>query len=860
MSITSRSTSFIHSRSTRLVARAFACLGASRPNALVFFLFVTTGIPLILSEARAVEPSFDGPFQPVPAGGRQSSAVAADVDGDGRLDVVATNYYDDDVSILIGNGDLTFAPPVAFTAGTRPRAVVVADFDGDSFLDLAVANEMSNDVSVLLGNGDGTFGPKTDHAAGSGPYALAVATLDAGTTLDLVVANRAGNSISVLLGNGDGTFGPATDVAAGFLPNAVAIGDLNGDTVLDLVVPNMVSTTGTVSLFLGTGAGGFGPRTTIATGSEPTAVALGDIDGDDDLDLAVAHRSATTVAVFPGLGNGSFGTSTGYPVGFSQNAVLFGDFDTDDDLDLAVATGSQDGPLAFVSAYEGDGLGGFTATRPSYTGPNARSLTLGDFDADGHPDLAAAALGTEAFSMVRGNGDATFGSLCHFATPGTAGTSGVPGTVGAGDLNGDTLADLVFLCASSGSPQYFATPYLGNGDGTFGPYATFDAGNYARGLAMADVDADEDLDLAVANGLANTVSVLLGNGDGTFAARTTYATGSLPASVAIGDVRTPDGKLDLVVGNSAGNPSGLSVSVLLGLGNGVFLPKNDFWLSYAPSYVAIGDLTGDAIPDLAVTSHSSGPYVMRGTTYSTIDTYTSGAYILCAVVADLNDDALKDMALTNGNNNTVAVYLQNPAGVLTRTDYPTDRSPRCVAAADVTGDGRPDLLTVNAESNTVSFLRGNGDGTFAPRIDYGTGPGPSWLTLLDANQDGTLDVATTASFAAGFLLLQAAGGPVDVAGPARGSRLVLHTPFVSATGGVTFAFSVPRLGAAHLDVFDVRGRRIWGALLAISEPGEQRVQWQPLDAHGIALSRGVYLVRLDAAGMQASQKLVLRRR
>jgi hypothetical protein len=156
-------------------------------------------------------------------------------------------------------------------------------------------------------------------------------------------------------------------------------------------------------------------------------------------------------------------------------------------------------------------------------------------------------------------------------------------------------------------------------------------------------------------------------------------------------------------------------------------------------------------------------------------------------------------------------------------------------------------------------LRGTGDGTFAPRIDFGTGPGPGWLTLIDANQDGTLDMVTTASFAAGFLLLQAAGGPVDVAGSAQ-SRLVLDTPFVSATGSVTFTFSVPRAGEAHLDVFDVRGRRIWGALLGIDDPGEQRVHWQPLDAHGVALSRGIYLVRLDAAGMQASRKLVLSRR
>jgi hypothetical protein len=120
-------------------------------------------------------------------------------------------------------------------------------------------------------------------------------------------------------------------------------------------------------------------------------------------------------------------------------------------------------------------------------------------------------------------------------------------------------------------------------------------------VAIADLNADGKLDLAVANYNSNTVAVLLGNGNGTFGAKLDYATGLGPFSVAITDLNA-DGKLDLAVANYNSN----TVSALLGIGDGTFGAKRDYSTGVNPTGMVIGDVNADAKPDLAVVNYQSG--------------------------------------------------------------------------------------------------------------------------------------------------------------------------------------------------------------------------------------------------------------
>ncbi len=161
--------------------------------------------------------------------------AVADLNGDGRPDLVTTNSDGNSVSVLLGNGDGTFSVQQTFPVGRSPRDVVVADLTGDGIPDLVVANYNDDTVSVLLGKGDGTFLPQEVFPVGAKPYSLAVADLNGDGKPDIIVANSASDTVSVLLNLGGSNdhvnFAPQMTFATGKQPFSVAVADLTGDGI-----------------------------------------------------------------------------------------------------------------------------------------------------------------------------------------------------------------------------------------------------------------------------------------------------------------------------------------------------------------------------------------------------------------------------------------------------------------------------------------------------------------------------------------------------------------------------------------------------------------------------------------------------
>jgi hypothetical protein len=202
---------------------------------------------------------------------------------------------------------LAFLPARELVVGNNPEAIAVGSFRrNNAFLDLAVANGGSNTVSVLLGNGDGTFRPPVSYNVGTYPWFVAAADLNADQVLDLVVSNRDSADLTVLLGVGDGTFRFAGTIALSEQPFSIGVGDFNSDGRQDLVVTNLTNT----FLLLGNGDGTFQLPTQVDTvGSETRFVAVADLNGDGIPDLAVTNwRGVDTITTALGRGDGTFRT------------------------------------------------------------------------------------------------------------------------------------------------------------------------------------------------------------------------------------------------------------------------------------------------------------------------------------------------------------------------------------------------------------------------------------------------------------------------------------------------------------------------------------------------------------------------
>jgi VCBS repeat-containing protein len=289
---------------------------------------------------------FHSPGTPeVSVGSGSTSVTVADLNRDGRPDLIVTNQNAGNVSIRLGNGDGTFHSPGTpeVGVGDHPTSATVADFNHDGKPDLAVTNQFSSNVSILLGNGDGTFHPAGSAAISGGiqPYSVASGDFDGDGKLDLAIANRVSNDVVIRRGDGDGMFTTAIPLfySVGNFPSSIAVGDFNHDGKLDFVTGN--SSSNTVSIYLGNGDGTFTPAgtPTLTVGTFPNSVSLGDFDGDGNLDISVANVNSSTVSIRLGNGDGTF-TSPATPefsVGSLPQGVVVGDFNGDGRPDFASA-------------------------------------------------------------------------------------------------------------------------------------------------------------------------------------------------------------------------------------------------------------------------------------------------------------------------------------------------------------------------------------------------------------------------------------------------------------------------------------------------------------------------------------------
>jgi hypothetical protein len=382
-----------------------------------YFLTVTAVFLVLLSlsgsSVQAQSATFNATSYPLLG----NTQVAADLNGDGKLDLAGSGL--NAASVMLNNGDGTFRPRVNYQVAGQTQAVAAGDFNGDGKNDLVVTiNTADIMLSLLVGNGDGTFGAPVNfpNASGFDSPSVVAADLNNDAKLDVVIMHsiacitapcRAAETISVMLGNGDGTFQPTRELAAAQHMHAMSAGDFNRDGIKDLAIG---SENTKLHILLGVGDGTFVPQQpmTLIPGGDPFSAC-------NDVDVADFNRDTIEDLVVP-LGNGQ------------GNVILLGNGDGTFRQGSRIIANAVSAPL---------------------------NLAAADFNRDGFPDIARA-MGdgtTGLMEIANGNGDGTFQSPIRYLVP--SNQSSIGGIfITASDFNADGKPDVALLVGGASTALY----------------------------------------------------------------------------------------------------------------------------------------------------------------------------------------------------------------------------------------------------------------------------------------------------------------------------------------------------------------------------------------------------------------------
>ncbi len=335
-----------------------------------------------------------------------------DLDQDQHQDIVNCNSdYDPTCRTLYGTGDGEFsdsALPNDGSVGREVRAAAAADLDGDGSVDLVGISRRDNRGTVVFRHPERSQRSRVTLETGAKPSDMALVDLDGNAINDIVIANEGSNDLSIFMNFGQRqlpALAPVRLSALGMGAPALAAGDINGDTRPDIAVSQSGSST--VTLFINVGGVLVTPGS-LDVGEEPRDVALGELNGDGTLDIVTANRSADSFTVLLSQPDGSY-ARTDYPsAGLRPSAVAIDDLDGDTIPDIVLTNEKvvNDSRLGSVVTFLNDGTGGFGPAADVHVRgrETPRDICTGDFDNDGFRDAAVASLDSGDIMVLHGDG------------------------------------------------------------------------------------------------------------------------------------------------------------------------------------------------------------------------------------------------------------------------------------------------------------------------------------------------------------------------------------------------------------------------------------------------------------------------
>lgn len=701
------------------------------------------------------------------SGPNASSLVSADINGDGKIDVITPNYNDNTVSVLFGDGAGGFFPPQSFPTETGVTTLARGDLNRDGRLDLVGASVTSNKLVVLLNNGQGGFSAPAVTTLPSNIYQfynLKIADFNGDANPD--VAGVTETNLNIFLGNGQGGLALNTTFTWNGDGAEIVTGNFNNDSLADFAVTGGdFGDPFEFGVVLGNSSGSFVLNNRYSLPNEPSGITAGDFNGDGLTDVVIAsnypYQNNTPqtyyLQLWSGNGTGSFtaGTKINFP--FFIGGATAGDFNADGKLDLATNLGSM-----IATVY---GAGNGTFQNPTYwTGAYANLLISADVNQDNRQDLLTLQSGSpnSLVSVLLSQGSSGF-SL-------SKGVAGGATDIAASDFNNDGLLDMV--TANEYDFTYTSEVVIALNDGNKGllPDRTFATPASFRTLTVGDFNGDGKKDAATAHSNnAKQIAVFLGDGTGNLSAPIKHLTTNGIENALSGDFNG-DRKDDLFVVD--GNYRG---SVLLSNGDGTFSTNPNFSIDSASHLIApqAGDFNGDGKLDLVVISTGltiwlgagNGTFT-RGGSSNNPSSFNYGANIS---VGDLNADGKLDVVLVNSGAATVLTryFGDGSGGIGSITTQTLEWQSSQMVAADFNSDGAADIALISSSHRgSLAIVPSTAQSPFweAPIFFSPTGlvgsPGGGFASTIiaaDYNADNKIDLGYASRYRSRGIIYNTSG-------------------------------------------------------------------------------------------------------
>jgi hypothetical protein len=393
---------------------------------------------------RAVSGSFSNEQVISAAADQAHSVFAADVDGDGDMDVLSASFTDDKIAWYENNGSQSFTPHTISTQANGARSVFAIDLDGDGDMDVLSASETDNKIAWYENDGNQMFTEREIFSGGNGAKSVSAADVDGDGDIDVLSAGA--SRVRWYVNDGSQSFTvrllPAVSGAYGLDP-----ADVDGDGDMDVMFTSIDAELDLVGWFENDGNQTFTQRTISDSFQGSRSVVAVDVDGDGDMDAVAASADTNSVAWFQNDGNQTFSIRMLSNTANMAWGVFAGDVDGDADVDILAASALDDKILLFVN----NGSELFANRTIATSADGARGVFAADVDGDGDLDILSASSADDSVAWYEnrgsggdydGDGDVDGGDFLVWQAalgstvtpPGTGADGNENGTVDAPDL------------------------------------------------------------------------------------------------------------------------------------------------------------------------------------------------------------------------------------------------------------------------------------------------------------------------------------------------------------------------------------------------------------------------------------------